>query len=633
MVPIGRVYHTMAPNLNPQQQAASQALFSPLLIVAGAGTGKTTTLTHRLAHLIKEGIPPRRVCALTFTNKAAKEMYDRATSLVPFRGSKPFIGTFHALGASILRHEARHAGRTANFAIFDDRDSFALVKQAVKDLAKRSGGDEAAESRKSARRAREAPGKVAGIISEMKNKGGLRGADERGVDDDEFSFRAFRLYEEKLLAHNAFDFDDLIDTVVRLFAREPAILKKYRAKFDALLVDEYQDLNPRQYELVKLLAGEHMNISVVGDDEQLIYGWRYANLGTFLNFEADWPGARVAFLEENYRSSGNIIAAAAEVSSRNQFRRPKQLWTKNPPGAQIRIAETMDENEEGEWIANQLELRIANTELGEKESSIPNSKFKIPSVAVLYRTNAQSRAIEQALLRRGIPYRIFGGVKFYERKEIKDVLAALRYAWNPKDALSRERLGKLLAKKKFADLVPLLSRGISSPTKLIETFLAATDYLGYLEHNFANYLERQENVAELIRFAAKFDRLGDFLQDVALLQATDVIGGAEEKDAPRAEAHLMTIHIAKGLEFDAVFIAGASEGLLPHARSLDNLERLEEERRLMYVAMTRAKRELLISYYDMPSRFIGEIPKELIEFESRAEARNEVPEERFVTLD
>jgi len=611
----------MSTKLNSQQRAASEAPFSPLLIVAGAGTGKTTTLTERLAYLIRSGVPSWKICALTFTNKAAQEMLLRVTKSsgnLPI-GKEPYIGTFHSLGARILRKEGRLLGRTQNFAIFDDHDSFELIKKVLKNLE----GYKPATDKKE-KRSKQAPATMYQKISAAKNtdkKLEIQAAREK---EDFLAIKVFAGYEKKLGENNAFDFDDLIEKVVYILKKYPDVLKKYQTMFDAILVDEYQDLNPKQYELIKLLAGEHKNLSVVGDDEQLIYGWRYANLKIFLNFESDWPRASVAFLEENYRSTGNIIAAAAAVSKNNLRRRPKNLWTNNPRGEKIKITEARDENEEGEVIATQVEsLKL---------------KVESYSIAVLYRTNAQSRAIEQALLRHQIPYRIFGGLKFYERKEIKDVVAFLRYSVNEKDEISRERLEKTFSKKTFGQISSAVLKKDALPTEFIEEFLDSTDYLGYLERNYSNFAERQENISELIHFASRFEHLTDLLQDIALIQATDAAGNKGQESRVKEESYLpvnlMTIHLAKGLEFDAVFIAGCSEGLLPHGRSLEDEERMEEERRLMYVAMTRAAKELFISFYDVPSRFIGEIPAELVEF--IALRNSHIPwddEEAFVTLD
>ncbi len=662
-------------NLNPQQEEAAKAPNGPLLIVAGAGTGKTATLTSRLVNLIKNGVPAEKICAITFTNKAAREMAARVqtTTLDDDNDNKrhshshshshglPFIGTFHGLGANILRREARSLGRKPNFVIFDDHDSFALVKKIVKKEFWKDGGNDDAGAKK------ENPSFFARKISEIKNTdSALRELRASKKEKDELALKIYLIYESRLEENNVFDFDDLIEKVVFLFKKDPEVLAKHQKRFEAVLVDEYQDLNPKQYELVKLLAETHKNLSVVGDDEQLIYGWRYANLKIFLGFERDWPGAQIKFLEENYRSTANIIEGASSVASNNNYRRPKNLWTKNPEGEKITIFEARDENDEAEWIslqiANSSELRIKNKELrADKNPFIHNSKFSIPTTAVLYRTNAQSRAIEQALIRNRIPYRIFGGLRFYERKEIKDIIAALRYATN-NDEVSFDRLQKNISRgklEKFLEKInpPTFPLGIpeggriklvkneaSTPVKLIETFLKATDYLKSLEKDFINYEERRENIRELLGFAARFADLSAFLEEIALAQPfdtapafaaatadkrgrpTDDMANRKAQSANRNDMRyaisdmpfvsLMTIHLAKGLEFDRVFIAGCAEGLLPHAMSLDNEYSMEEERRLMYVAMTRAKRELCISFFNIPSRFISEIPEKLIELDN-----------------
>ncbi len=584
-------------SLNPAQKAAAEAPVSPLLIVAGAGTGKTRTLTSRIVHLAENGIPPERICAITFTNKAAQEMRDRVTRDSARGRREPFIGTFHSLGARILRKECREFGRTPNFAIFDDHDSFDLAKKIVKGLPKGEAGK------------RDTPAFFAGKLSLIKNLDGALGSLREPAERRELIKNVFERYEAALRANNAFDFDDLIEKPVALFRRRPEILEIYRMKFDAILVDEYQDINPKQYELVKLLVGRHNNLSVVGDDEQTIYSWRYADITTFLDFEKEWPAAKIFFLEENYRSTGNIIRAAQAVAENNRWRAPKQLWTRKPEGERIALFEAWDENDEAEWIAEEIRKIKRCDALAE--------------VAILYRTNAQSRAIEQALIRRDMPYQIFGGLKFYERREVKDALAALRVAANDRDSLARERLLKNLSKKKFAVFKEkIAAREHPRPLDIINIFLEAFGYFDYLEESFMNADEREENIAELTRFASGFENLSDFLEKTSLLQATDVgtdggTGGArakrgDNKENKREKINLMTIHLAKGLEFENVFVAGIAEGLLPHVRSMDSELSLEEERRLMYVAMTRAKENLRLSFYGMPSRFLAEIPEDCL---------------------
>ncbi|HUC02241.1 MAG TPA: UvrD-helicase domain-containing protein [Candidatus Paceibacterota bacterium] len=590
------------PPLNSAQEAAVHAPGTPLLIVAGAGTGKTKTLTSRIIHLIETGTPPERICAITFTNKAAKEMARRVGR------EGPFLGTFHSLGARILRKECRLVGREPNFAIFDDHDSFDLVKKAVKSVLPPPKKDED-EGLLAKKNKKDTPVYFAKKISELKNLGRLLPeARPMPPEKEAQARRVFEKYEAALERNNAFDFDDLIEKVVAIFKAHPEVLKKYQRKFDAILVDEYQDINPKQYELVSLLAGEHRNLSVVGDDEQTIYSWRYADIKTFLNFDKEWKGASVHFLEENYRSTGTIIRAAASVAKHNRFRTPKNLWTQNPDGDPIVLFEAWGENEEAEWVA----MKIAALRARDKDADI----------GILYRTNAQSRAIEQALIRNNIPYRIFGGLKFYERREIKDAVSALRYIANAKDEPARERLEKNLTKRRFAefrDRVAVLqdparpAGGAIAPLAALKLFLETFGYFDYLETNFANADEREENIAELITFATDFRSLDELLERLSLLQAADEI---ENKPSDGREINLMTIHLAKGLEFDSVFIAGVAEGLLPHGRSLADENSLEEERRLMYVAMTRARKNLYLSFYGVPSRFINEIPEDCIVLEA-----------------
>ncbi len=610
--------------LNPAQEAAAKAPIQPLLIVAGAGTGKTRTLTSRIVHLIATGTPPQRICAITFTNKAAQEMRNRVVAAIAAGGKNagpgPLLLTFHSLGARILRKECRALGRTPDFTIFDDHDSFDLLKKVVKAVVPKE------------RFKKDTPAFFSGKIADMKNLAGGRardghggGREADGVDAERAALvrAVFEKYEASLARNNAFDFDDLIEKPVAIFRARPETLAKYQGMFDAILVDEYQDINPKQYELVKLLAASHRNLSVVGDDEQTIYSWRYADIRTFLDFEKEWPHAKIYFLEENYRSTGMIIRAAAAVAEHNRFRTPKKLWTGNPDGERIHLYEAWGENEEAEWIMNAIE----DLHAGDRASGDDGTGKNGAEIAVLYRTNAQSRAIEQALIRRGIPYRIFGGLKFYERREVKDAVAALRWVSNPRDEVARERLEKNLTKRKFAvfreKAAALVER---APAEVMKIFMASFGYLDYLEGNFLNAGEREENIAELIRFASEFKNLAEFLEKVSLLQATDdeTAGAKEERTAPprgsaprggtKNEVALMTIHLAKGLEFDNVFLAGAAEGLLPHARSIEREDSVEEERRLMYVAMTRARKRLSISFYGMPSRFVSEIPAELITF-------------------
>ncbi len=600
---------------NPKQFKAVEAPSGPLLIVAGAGTGKTKTLTGRLLHLIKSGVPAGQICALTFTNKAAKEMEHRlemhvANSLSKSGGNrsyaisaKPFVGTFHSLGAKILRSEAKQFGRTRGFTIFDNHDSFSLLKKVLRQFPQ-------------VKELKEGPAFFMDSISKIKNgMANLAQFTNSPRVAQCLVPEILKRYELRLKENNAFDFDDLIEKVVKLLSSDKKTREKYERAYPWMLVDEYQDINNSQYELIKLLAEKTQTLSVVGDDQQTIYTWRGSNFGFFLNFERDWRNAQIVVLDQNYRSTGNILSAASAVVSVNKNQRPKKLWTEKGGGDPIALVEAGDEDEEASWIVEEAQ-KIAAEHPGE-------------SIAILYRTNAQSRALEQELIRSELSYRIFGGLAFYERREIKDVLAALRYALNPQDEMANDRLSKTFSQRVNAELRTRLASAGQNQIQLIDVFIKSTNYLEYLERNFPNPEERRENIEELVHFASGFAELQTFLEAMSLLQATDNI----KKDGHGVE--LMTIHLAKGLEFDHVFVAGAVEGLLPHARSLETEDELEEERRLLYVAMTRARKNLYISFFGLPSRFLSEIPSEFVKFRNLV-SDTEVfsdDEERYITLD
>ncbi len=592
--------------LNPKQQEAVEHGDGPLLVIAGAGSGKTRTLTARLARLIERGVPPARIIAITFTNKAANEMAERIMRALPRGTNLPFIGTFHSFGASILREEAPHLNRTPHFTIFDDDDSLSLLKKIVKSM-KTDGMDPPSPALLLRR--------VYGIKNTLSSI-----EDER----DPRARAALARYETLLAEQNAFDFGDLIEKPVALFRAYPDILAKHQGRYSHILVDEYQDVNPAQYAFVKLLAERHRNLAVVGDDAQAIYGWRDANVEHFLSFADDWKDARVIKLEQNYRSTQTIIESAGGVVSHNTFQHEKTLWTENEAGGSIKVVGTKNAEEEADFIAQTIK-------------EFPSSHSQFSTIAILYRTNAQSRAIEQALIAAEIPYRIFGGVKFYERKEVKDVLAALRIAANPKDAISRDRLEKALPKRIARPLVEKLAEqgDEANHLELVSLFLSESNYFEVLRHEYPNAEERIENINELIAFAGGFKTLHEFLERAALLQATDRPSGK----LPLAHyqfpstVSLMTIHMAKGLEFDEVFVAGASEGILPHQMSYATLAELEEERRLMYVAMTRARKKLTMTFYRIPSRFLYEIPPELTEFISLSGNTEGLPDDDIVYVD
>lgn len=566
-------------DLNPKQLEAATAPDGPLLITAGAGSGKTKTLTARLLYLIDKGVPAESIIAITFTNKAAGEMKSRAETLLRSRGvnGSPFIGTFHSLSARFLRSEARLLGREPSFSIYDDDDSTKVIKNALKaldiDKDKRS---------------------VSGLknkISRVKNE--LLDPFDFAEGDANF-LSVYRKYEEMLLEQNAFDFDDLIGKLAFVFETHPEVLSRYQDRFTHFLVDEYQDVNTAQYRLTSLLASRHKNLNVVGDDHQSIYSFRSADFRNFLNFEKDYPEAKIITLDQNYRSTKTIIGAAAAVIAQNKYQRPKTLWTENEDGEPIRVARFPRADMEADWIANSI--------IGEDRGG----------TAVLYRTNAQSRPIEQALIFNRIPYAVFGGLKFYDRKEIKDIVAAMRLTANPKDGASSERILKEFGKIRGRKLIESLPGAASfTPAELIGYILKETDYAASLKKEFKNFEERMENLSELIAFSGNFSSLGEMIERISLLESAESPRGDE-----RNSVRLMTIHMAKGLEFDSVFLAGVDDGTLPHERSLASADDIEEERRLMYVAMTRAKKKLRISFWKTPSRFLFEMPPELVNFDN-----------------
>ncbi|OGY64009.1 MAG: hypothetical protein A3B92_04230 [Candidatus Harrisonbacteria bacterium RIFCSPHIGHO2_02_FULL_42_16] len=584
-------------NLNGIQREAAEHAGGPLLITAGAGSGKTRTLTSRLLYLLNSGIKPEQIIAITFTNKAAKEMRIRITNNKKVAGyqllvNSLFIGTFHSLGAKILKKEAGCFNRTSAFTIFDENDSLEMIKNILKEA--------------NLPKARFNPLAVMAKISQIKNELLEAGETTTNNNYEKIINFTFKKYEEALEKSNAFDFDDLIEKPVKIFQTAPGILEKYRNQWRHILVDEFQDVNTSQYVFVKMLAQKHRNLFAIGDDAQSIYSFRGSDFRNFLNFERDWPETKIIKLEENYRSTKNIIRAASELIKNNKLQNPKNLWTNNSEGDLIKISAFQNSDEEAWGIAEKI---LETVRRGEP----------LNGIAILYRTNAQSRAIEQTLIHSQISYEIFGGLKFYARKEIKDIIAGLRYAFNPKDSLSAERLVKTFSKPKTAILLEKLPQlaGELSLVELINFFLENTNYLEYLEKKFKNPEDRRENIKELINFASTFTDAQEFLERVSLMSSLDGPPKSGEANNPKLRQNgvkLMTIHLAKGLEFNQIFIIGANEGLLPHERSIAKGDELEEERRLMYVAMTRAKQNLHISFYDLPSRFLGELPPELIEF-------------------
>ncbi|MCL5733257.1 MAG: UvrD-helicase domain-containing protein [Patescibacteria group bacterium] len=552
--------------LNDRQKLAAGAPLKPLLIIAGAGTGKTQTLTSRLIYVL-ERLQGKEtdIVAITFTNKAANEMKDRIEkSKIDLAGKSVFVGTFHSFGAKLLRRECKNVGRQPDFTIFDDSDSLSLIKKIIKSFNFKKKvspteiqnqisfvknnlmfADEAIVNR-SANKISSLPApKGNSQISKIES---LNFSLAAHFNNQEIFEEIFKEYENKLLENNAFDFDDLIEKPVVIFSQNPELANEYAKKISHILIDEYQDINKAQYALVKILAGKEGRLSAVGDDQQAIYSWRGANFEFFLNFEKDWSESQIFVLDQNYRSTGNIINAASQIIKNNINQKPKILWTERDSGKTIEIIEASDSAEEAQWIAGKL-----------------SEEKDLKGTAVLYRTNAQSRAIEEALLGSGIPYKIVGGLKFYERREIKDIVSALRIYSNPLDSVSAGRLEKLFGKIKFSEFKGKWFKSTkdkeSLPVDLISKFLNITSYFESFKNNFVNSEERKENIKELIGFASEFSDLRLFLEHLALFEAND-------NSSAREGVRLTTIHLAKGLEFNKVFIAGCAEGLLPHARAI-----------------------------------------------------------------
>lgn len=626
-------------DLNSAQQAAVTYDKGPLLILAGAGSGKTRALTYRTAWLILEKkIPPENILLLTFTNKAAGEMKDRLqkllssycpasapplTSHLPTRlpiptSHLPYSGTFHSFCAKILRIEGKNLGIPQNYLIYDEQDQLDTVKEIVNklQLSPKEFNPHAVLTTIS-----EAKNE---LISELEYPQYVRGYWQETVA------KIYREYQKILKESDALDFDDLIFKTVALFRKFPEILGKYQNKYQYLLIDEYQDTNHAQYTLTKLLAGRYKNLTVVGDMSQSIYGWRGADFKNVLKLKNDFSNLKTLSLEQNYRSTQKILDTAFSVISKNSSHPVLKLWTENPKGDNPLLYEAGSEIDEAEFIIRQIV----------SSPNIPNfSRF-----AVLYRTNAQSRVIEEAFLTTGIPYLLVGGTRFYERKEIKDVLAYLRLSANPKDMVSYKRIEKLGKNRlerflKWKDShisldslsVRLNSRAVTT-LDILDKVLKETGYLDLYDSEDEEDLARLENIKELRSVATNFPDLNQFLENVALVEQEYLpdhpVKKGEILPAGRQDAvTLMTLHAAKGLEFPVVFMIGMEEGLFPHSRSLLDNFQLEEERRLCYVGITRAKERIYLTYArrrlyfgqrtsNMPSRFLMDIPQELLQLVS-----------------
>ncbi len=624
----------------PQKQAVLHGV-GPLLILAGAGSGKTRVITHRIAYLIRErGVRPAQILAVTFTNKAAKEMAERVRHLLA-SNDIPLVATFHATCGRILRNEIHHLGYDRNFVIYDDKDSERLLKELLKELDL----DEK----------RFPPNAVGARIDDCKNRGLWPDELESGDIWNQRFIQIYAAYQDRLKRSNALDFGDLILLAVRLLEQHPQVLQRWQERFQWLLVDEYQDTNPVQYRLIRLLAGERRNLCVVGDDDQSIYSWRGADIRNILEFEKDFPDVTVIRLEQNYRSSGTILKAAGAVVAKNFGRKGKTLWTENPDGEPIRVVRLESDRDEARFVASELR-------------NLQRHALPLTDMAVFYRTNAQSRLVEEALVADGLPYHIVGGVRFYARLEVKDILAYLRLLENPADELSLKRIinvpprgigaatvdkiaelasrqgvslltalqqagqGGLLAsgpRGKVAAFSDLLQRFSSMVTtrplpQLVRAVMEESGYLDRLRQSRDDDdSERLENLEQLQAAVEEFSDanpeagLSGFLEQVAL------VADLERGEAGTPSVTLMTLHAAKGLEFKAVFMIGMEERLFPHVRALDDLDGMEEERRLCYVGMTRARERLYLLHArrrqlfgqeqaNLASRFLRDIPPELL---------------------
>jgi DNA helicase-2/ATP-dependent DNA helicase PcrA len=654
--------------LNPEQARAVTTTEGPLLILAGAGSGKTRVLAHRIAYLVGvKGVPPFRILAVTFTNKAAAELRDRIISLVGEGGRDVQAGTFHSLCARVLRRDGEAIGIDRRFVIYDTDDQTALMKQVLREEDMPLTG----EFR---------PSVVLSAISRAKNEmldpGFL--ADNASNHRERTIARLATRYQQRLTAARALDFDDLLLEAVRLFDQAPDVLARYQDRWHYLHVDEYQDTNRAQYLWVTALAKKRGNLAVVGDDDQSIYSWRGADLRNILDFERDWPAATVVKLERNYRSTQLILDAAHAVVSHNTARKDKKLWTDIEGGLRIQRFEAYNEDEEAEWIARQVEGLVGGrgTELTRRaDESDEDRRFRARDIAVMYRMNAQSRAIEESFLRYGLRYQLIGGTRFYARREVKDALAYLRILRSDADSVSFERIINVPARSigdktvealraaaaaddpetgepgtywsaveqgargdlpllaprtrnslaEFAALVRRLrSRvGVLPLPELLDEVLEASGYRAMLADGSEDGEDRWANLLELRAVTTRYDDLEPEDALDRLLEETALVADQDSYEGDADVATLITLHAAKGLEFPVVFIAGLEEGLFPHSRALDDERQLEEERRLAYVGITRAKRRLYLSHAwrratwgmgqaAVPSRFLLEIPAELM---------------------
>ncbi len=624
--------------LNPEQRRAVTHGTGPLLILAGAGSGKTRVLTHRIAYLMRDlNVPPHAILAVTFTNKAAREMRERLERLVPAAALEELtVGTFHAFCARLLRRHARVVGIEPSFAIYDEADQRAVLRQAMEDAGL---SDRVVP-----------PGAIAATISTAKNE--LRGPADLAAGAhgqlERVTAIVWPRYEARLRENNALDFDDLLLFAVRVFEVDDDALNRWQDRFEHILVDEYQDTNRAQYALLRYLAGWKQNLAVVGDDDQSVFSWRGADLRNILDFERDFPKTTVVKLEQNYRSTQRILDAAHSIVRNNSSRKEKRLWTDRRGGEDVVVIEAYDEHHEAELIAREIE-RLRR----EGEAKAPRD------IAILYRTNAQSRAIEDVFREFGLAYQVVGGVSFYERREVKDVIHYLRLLRNPRDSVAFGRIAnvpprgigaKSLAAIRGGDPTALPQRQRAALgeferiladlraavaehdlAELLDVVLARSGYAAYLRDGTEEGEERFANVLELRSLAEEFVRLPREEQLPAFLEQVALVSDQDQYEDAQPAATLITLHAVKGLEFPIVFLTGMEEGVFPHARSLEEEEELEEERRLCYVGVTRAMDRCYLSWSrqrmlfgrtssNPPSRFLRELPHDGVERRGGSEA-------------
>ncbi len=599
--------------LNPNQKQAVTHTGTPLLLLAGAGSGKTRVLTHRAAFFVQEGLAkPKEILLLTFTNKAAEEMKVRMNKLLGITDDKSqsmFAGTFHSFCCRVLRADGQAIGVPSSFVIYDSNDQENMIKRILLDM------DLSTTEFK--------PSSVLYVIEAAKN--GFQtpkdlAAVSRGFKDTYIS-HIYEKYQQKLSEFHALDFNDLLFKTVELFMQNPEILAKYQEIYKFIMVDEYQDTNQIQYLLTKLIAGKYKQITAVGDASQAIYGWRGADYRNLVGFTNDFKDAKVINLEENYRSTQTILDAANSVISKNSSHPVLKLFTQKKSEDKIKIFEADTEVAEADFVSQKIKFIYEN--------------LKIPykNIAVLYRMNAQSRVLEESFLRSGLPYVLLGGLRFYERAEIKDILAMLRFANDQADKLSEERVSKAIGKRRmfsFSEHIKGLDLAKMTSLEILESLVVNSDYLKKFDPKDEEDQKRIENIKELKSVATAHSKLSDFLENIALVQQEYSQQEKNKKKENKEGIRLMTLHGAKGLEFEVVFLVGMEEGILPHSRCLIDETQIEEERRLCYVGITRAKDYLYITYANKrlyfgksslnePSRFINDIPQELIEIEEPAD--------------